>query len=127
LDDEIEVHTVMSGSEIGNEALVLGTGTLGCYVQKKGSDNLYFISCWHVIKDNINWDLAPVNKNIISGPDKKILGTIEEGFLSHDDHIGIDIGIGKFIDKANALGNAEFVITKQHRKVTSLIPCSIRM
>jgi len=119
LDDEIEVHTVMSGSEIGNEALVLGTGTLGCYVQKKGSDNLYFISCWHVIKDNINWDLAPVNKNIISGPDKKILGTIEEGFLSHDDHIGIDIGIGKFIDKANALGNAEFVITKQHRKVTS--------
>jgi len=63
-------------------------------------DNLYFISCWHVIKDNINWDLAPVNKKYNQRPDQKILGTIEEGFLSHDDHIGIDIGIGKFIDKA---------------------------
>ena len=118
LDEEIRVHAVMSGSEIGNEGLALGTGTLGCYMQKKGSDDLYFISCWHVVKDNTNWDLSPISRNVITGSDGKLLGVIEEGFLSHNDHVGVDIGICRFVDIGNAQGNTEFVVTKQHREVT---------
>jgi hypothetical protein len=122
LENQIETHSGMSGSEIANDSLALGTGTLGCQLRKNGFDNnVYFISCWHVMKDNSNWDSHVLNNKIISFEDNKPkqLGEIEEGFLSHDKDAGIDIGIAKYNEGINISINEDFVIKAQFRDITS--------
>lgn len=116
-DSEIIVQVAAAGSEIANETKALGSGTLGCHLRRKGSDDLYFLSCWHVVKDNANWDMAPVYKNVITG--EKKLGAIEKGFLSYHPHTGMDAGIAKYFNSSEAGINPAFVIKGQHRAVTS--------
>lgn len=120
LDSKIDLHIAMAGSEISNEKKVLGSGTLGCHMKKKGSKDLYFISCWHVMKDNSSWDTAPVHTSIICKDKTRPIGRIENGFLSHHPHTGLDIGIAKYNKPGDALPNADFVIKAQHRQVTAL-------
>jgi hypothetical protein len=121
IDTPINVASIMDGSEIANQTGALGTGTLGCEMKKNESDMVYFISCWHVMKDNSNWDVSPIVKNITQSMNgnKTPIGVIEEGFLSHDSDIGIDIGIASYINAADATPNPEFLIAAQHRSVTT--------
>lgn len=119
IDNEIQIQRAVSGSAISNETLSLGSGTLGCQMKRKDSNDLFFISCWHVMKDNIRWDVAPVNTNIVYDTDRQLLGKIEEGFLSHNTDIGIDLGIARFVDTTLASSNENFSITAQHRAITA--------
>ncbi|MEP6725872.1 MAG: hypothetical protein ABJC98_08655 [Bacteroidota bacterium] len=117
-DDEIKAHTSMSGDEIFNQNSPSRSGTLGCLFQKEDSDLTYFISCWHVMKDNIKWD-EKVSVATIIATGGKAIGQIQEGFLSHDTETGIDIGIASFINQDDASANPQFTITAQHREVTA--------
>jgi hypothetical protein len=117
IDSEIMVHLAKSGSEIANETQALGSGTLGCHLKRKGSNDLYFISCWHVMKDNSKWDEAPLNSTIVTNG--AALGRIEKGFLSHHPQIGIDIAVAKYNNASDAEPAPNFVITSQHRAVTA--------
>ena len=115
-DKKIKVHTGMAGCEIFNQNDALRTGTLGCHLQKEDSNNLYFIYCWHVMKDDTNWHGSLRETTIIQ--ESTALGKIEDGFLSHDTETGIDVGIAKYISDADALSNPRLIIAGQHRSVS---------
>ena len=106
-----EVHASMVGGEIGNKNHVLGHGTLGCFLRKKESNMNYILSCWHVMKDNTQWDTAIIEKEIIDSSNQ-VIGSVEQGCLSNT----IDVGIAVYNDKT-INSNAQFSIKSQHREV----------
>jgi hypothetical protein len=114
--DEITLHFAMEGAEIANQTVLLGSGTLGCHLKKRGSDDLFFLSCWHVMKDNARWNETPKNTTIISGG--KPLGRIVRGFLSHHPATGMDAAIAQYTTITDAVSNPDFIIKKQYRAVT---------
>lgn len=105
-------HAAEFGGEIANRTLYNGHGTLSCFLKKAGSDKTYLLSCWHVIKDNDNWDIAPVTKDIIDSSDNKI-AFIEEGCLTNT----MDIGIAECTN-ADLINNTGLQIKSQYRPVT---------
>ena len=115
-DKKITVHTGTAGAEIFNQNDALRTGTLGCHLQKKDSTAVYFISCWHVMKDNTDWNGSISEATIMQ--EKTALGEIEDGFLSHDTETGVDAGIARYINDADAVSNPRLIVTDQHRPVT---------
>lgn len=82
--------TLMIGSEIGNQTGNLGQGTLCCFLKKAGDEANYLLSCWHVLKDNSNWD-APVVQPAIVDSNGKTIGSLLQGELTNT----IDVGIAK--------------------------------
>lgn len=103
-------HGAMIGSAIGNQTQVLGQGTLGCFLQKKGDNNKYLISCWHVVKDNTQWNVAPLQKNIIQN--NNVIGAVVDGCLTST----IDVGIATYTQPAID-ANPQVSITGQQREV----------
>lgn len=115
-DKPIKVHAGMAGAEIFNQNDALRTGTLGCHLQKDDSVNTYFISCWHVMKDDTNWHGSLRETTIVQ--ETAALGRVEDGFLSHDTETGVDVGIARYNNDTDAMSNPGFIITAQHRAVT---------
>jgi len=120
----IETHVAAKGQpgdRIRNENGLAeegnGNGTLCTQVGKKGSDDVYFMSCWHVLKDDSHWDVDPLKKNILSSTSGELLGIVEQGLLSTPDHPGIDIGFARYSQPA--LGKLASEVTGQCREVTS--------
>jgi hypothetical protein len=109
LSDPNTHHGAMIGSEIGNKTGVLGQGTLGCFLEKKGDTKKYFLSCWHVLKDNSQWNIAPLEKTILGSANQQI-GTIVEGCLTDKTDVGIATYNLPIIDH-----NVQLTITGQQR------------
>lgn len=101
----------MMGSEISNKSGALGQGTLGCFLKKDGDNNTYLLSCWHVLKDNTDWNAAPLQKTVVDSSGNQI-GSVVDGCLTDT----IDVGIATYttlpIDK-----NPQITITAQQRPV----------
>lgn len=105
--------TLMIGSEIGNQAGNLGQGTLCCFLQKDGSNGMFLLSCWHVLKDNSNWT-APVVQPAIVDANGKTVGSLLQGELTNT----IDVGIAQYA-LPTSKPNPKMAITGQPRAVTA--------
>jgi hypothetical protein len=99
------------GGEIANKKETLGHGTLCCFLQDREGQK-YFLSCWHVLKDNYNWNESIREKEIV-GTGQTTIGFVEEGCLTDN----LDIGIA-CCNENNSLSNKALPITAQHRTVT---------
>jgi hypothetical protein len=101
------------GSEIGNQTGLLGQGTLCCFLKKNGTNGVFLFSCWHVLKDNANWN-APVAQPAIVDTNGKTIGSLLQGELTNT----IDVGIAQYA--LPAIGpNPKMAITGQPRAVTA--------
>ncbi len=117
----LRTQLLREGSEIRNESRELGSGTLGAFMRRKKDQHLYFISCWHVMKDNSLWTMPPAKRNIIgsdtNGP--VTIGYLQEGYLSGRLDPGVDIGIARYTPGTVVPGNPAFAVKGQHREVTN--------
>ena len=115
------LHGSACGGRIANFSRSLGSGTLGAYLKKGSDDAIYFISCWHVMKDDTNWKVFPTgdNQSIVDAGDnkKQLIGTIVEGGLTPNYDVGIAQNILSGFT-ANNSPTANFQILKQHRALT---------
>ena len=108
------------GGVIQNTAGKLGKGTLGAYLVKSGSQDVYFISCWHVLKENSSWNEAPPpGKDIISDNGKNPIGVIVAGNLTPNYDAGIVVNTVKGLDPQNSANAGDFTISKLHRALTA--------
>jgi hypothetical protein len=101
------------GSEIGNQSGLLGQGTLCCFLKKTGGNGSFLLSCWHVLKDNFNWD-GPVANPAIVDTGGNIIGKLLQGELTNS----IDVGIAQYT-LAVIKPNPQMAITDQQRAVTA--------
>jgi hypothetical protein len=101
------------GSEIGNQTGLLGQGTLCCFLKKNSGGGIFLLSCWHVLKDNFNWD-APVANPAIVDTGGHIIGTLLLGQLTNS----IDVGIAQYTLPA-IKPSPQMAITGQQRAVTA--------
>ncbi|WP_299579595.1 hypothetical protein [Mucilaginibacter sp.] len=115
------LHAGTCGGQISNAALMSNSGTLGAFLRKTGSNDDYFISCWHVLKDNyrykdpaVNLDIVAFNNNV---PGTSPIGTIVDGCLTDK----LDVGIARCTAAAPKPANTQgtFSVKKQHRAVTA--------
>jgi hypothetical protein len=111
LSAPIRVHLGTCGGEIANKTRSLGSGTLGCFLSKQGTDEKYILSCWHVLKDNFHWDKA-VKENVVIDSTNVPIGIIVDGCLTDN----LDIGIARCNDK-NTITNNPLPIKAQQRSV----------
>ncbi|MEI6898844.1 MAG: hypothetical protein WCL00_03105 [Bacteroidota bacterium] len=110
--DRINSQEGAGGGEIANSKVPSECGTLGCYLQKKGSQEHYLLSCWHVLKDDYYWDRPAIFKEIIDNQNN-VIATIEEGCISDT----LDIGIA-LCNQKNDFSNKHLPIKRQQRAVT---------
>jgi hypothetical protein len=104
---------IMIGSEIGNQSGALGQGTLCCFLKKNGDAGIYLLSCWHVLKDNVDWEAPPVVKTIVDGNGNPI-GSLALGELTNV----VDVGIAQLGLPATS-PNPQITVTGQPRAVTA--------
>jgi hypothetical protein len=73
--DEIPINIVISGQprshnaihigQISNKSRMNGTGSIGCIVQHQGTGRTHILSCWHVMKGDLNYDTDDPHTMII--------------------------------------------------------------
>jgi hypothetical protein len=107
------------GRKIGNKSRRNGFGTLGCYMGRAGDNKAYLLSCWHVLKDNVKWSEAPLERGVIEGDGNKTIAAITDGCL----HEKIDIGMAECDFSVNDADNCGVSkghgsINHQHRPVS---------
>jgi len=108
-----------AGSAISNKNNLSRAGTLGCFMQKKGDNGTYFISCWHVLKDNNDWKSTALKERVIiehQGEGIVEIGRVLDGYLSSPLDPGADIGIVSCNAK-EILSNPGLLIKGQQREV----------
>jgi hypothetical protein len=109
-----------SGYGIKNPNGPNGNGTLGAYLAKEGSNTAYFISCWHVMKENRSWnDAIPDEFKGLIGDDNKPVGTVLFGALTPTYDAGIAITTLPKDSKLNQSANGDHKIQSQHRALTA--------
>jgi hypothetical protein len=104
---------MMIGSETGNQTGALGQGTLCCFLKKNGSNSIFLLSCWHVLKDNANWAIPVVQKAIVDSGGS-IIGSLVQGELNNL----LDVGIAQYT-LAAIKANPKIAVTGQQREVTA--------
>lgn len=114
-------HTASTGSGISNKAHLSAVGTLGGFLKKTGENGDYFISCWHVMKDDNIYHSSVLEHAIVdqtpSITNPSTLGSICDGCLADK----IDVGIARWTAPTAAPGNKSesgFQVNKQYRAVT---------
>lgn len=120
IEPDNTLHQGITGGEIANKATGANRGTLGCFLKKQGTDALYVLSCWHVMKDNTRFREEIIQKEIVEFADGKstTIARVVEGCLSDHPSAGIDIGIAQCLDQT-VRPNAHFKINTQHRPITA--------
>jgi hypothetical protein len=73
--DEVPVNVVISGKpqthhgpfegQISNKSGLNGTGSIGCIVQDTRNMKIHILSCWHVMKGNLNYDTDDTQTMIV--------------------------------------------------------------
>ena len=103
------------GGEIENNNGGNGSGTLGCFLRKKDSADLFLLSCWHVLKANSDWSGSLGDPDIKDNSGTKI-ARITDGMLTDK----FDVGIAQCHSTAPLQNkdNSNLGITKPWRKVT---------
>ena len=113
----IVTHEGSIGGEIANETEALGFGTLGCFLKKKDSNDIYITSCWHVLKDNPRYNEAFIKTKIVakdSAGNLNHIAELEEGVLADTIDVGFARCLNDTIEK-----NDELIIKKQYRNITA--------
>lgn len=108
----VHMAAMTLGEGVGNKTQKNGFGTLGCYLGREADNNSYLLSCWHVLKDDTQWNSAPVERNIIDTTGT-IIATISDGCL----HEKIDIGLAA-CSSTDKVSNQVLGIKRQQRSVT---------
>ncbi len=103
----VEVKIVVSGNpqthlsnegQISNKSGLNGFGSLGCVLQNTISGNLHLLSCWHVMKGNIDYDTDDNLVSIVANsPNNLIVGKRWGGGIQGP----LDYAIARCLQKPN--------------------------
>jgi hypothetical protein len=102
------VHALSRGEKIMNQPMINGVGSLGCYLSKDGSADVYLLSCWHVIKGDQNWFANSGPESVLDGREK-VIGRVVDGCFATN----MDVGFAVLTD-----GLASNDFSKSWRPVT---------
>lgn len=107
-------HDLAAGDEIKNTTGANGPGTLGCFVKKQASADIFLMSCWHVLKADGNWWQNTGSRIIVDGSSKPV-GIVTEGTIADS----FDVGFAQYTIVPAPGGINNPGIKKNWRTVTS--------
>lgn len=91
INNEPVTNDLAGGAEVGNQTRVNGFGVMSCLLRKNESDNIFFLSCWHVLKGDTVWRANTGSTELIVNGKDDIIGYLVDGALTDN----FDIGIGE--------------------------------
>lgn len=91
--EDAKTHQAEFGEQIFNQNEVNGIGTLGCFARKIGSNKIYLVSCWHVIKGDRSW-FERTGPIIVRNNSSNDLAHVTDGTLT----TRMDIGFAEMTD-----------------------------
>jgi len=113
LNSDAKSHNILAGQTILNKEGINGLGTLGCFVQKAVTNQVCLLSCWHVLKEDSNWNVKPI-RDLITGSDNKVIARIIDGAITNN----FDVGFAELTVK-ESVNNKSININFSWRQVTS--------